>query len=93
MVHLFAPEVTAMKVSCLVTESEGVAPLCINLFKKLKMTPEIRSPRPLMIPRAQTTLYLNVGGARFSSPSFYWFDGLEALLCYSLNNSSTPCKH
>ena len=50
MVHLFAPEVTAMKVSCLVTESEGVAPLCINLFKKLKMTPEIRSPRPLMIP-------------------------------------------
>ena len=25
------------------TESEGVAPLHINLFKKLKMTPEIRS--------------------------------------------------
>ena len=57
MVHLFAPEVTAMKVSCLVTESEGVAPLRINLFKKLKMTAElIRSPGRLMIPRVQTTL-------------------------------------
>ena len=56
VVHLFAPEVTAMKVSCLVTESEGVAPLRINMFKKLKMTPEIRSPGRLMMPRAQTTL-------------------------------------
>ena len=42
---MFAPEVIAMKVSCLVTESEGVALLRINLFKKLKMTPEIRSPK------------------------------------------------
>ena len=58
MAHLFAPEVTAMKVSYLVTESEGVAPLPINLFKKLMMTPEIRSPGHLMIPRAQTTLLL-----------------------------------
>ena len=56
VVHLFAPEVTAMKVSCLVAESEGVVPLRINLFKKLKMTPEIRSPGRLMMPRAQTTL-------------------------------------
>ena len=54
VVDLFAPEVTAMKVSYLMTESEGVAPLCINLFKKLKMTPEIRLPGHLMIPQAQT---------------------------------------
>ena len=46
VVHLFAPEVTAMKVSCLVTESKGVAPLRINLFKKLKMTPELEQDRP-----------------------------------------------
>ena len=70
----------------------------INLFKKLKMTPEIRSPGHLMIPRAQTMLLPESWGCkRFSSPSSYWFEGLEApLLCYSLknmNDNSTPCKH